>query len=84
MKKPRLVVEDRDLDPTEPCGKSLRTSTQCSRQQRIDGLHSTLRVASSASERGDQLQLPLLPLTLHPITAWLGAATGTSKALSKM
>ena len=78
MRKPLLVVEDRDLDPTEPCGKSLRTSTQCSRQQRIDGLHSTLRVASSASERGDQLQLPLLPLTLHPITAWFGAATGAS------
>ena len=84
MRKPVLVVEDRDLDPTEPRGKSLQTRAQCRHQQRIDGLHSTLRVASSASERGDQLQLPLLPLTLHPITAWLGAATGTSKALSKM
>ena len=78
MRKPVLVVEDRDLDPTEPRGKSLQTRAQCSHQQRIDGLHSTLRVASSASERGDQLQLPLLPLTLHPITAWFGAATGTS------
>ena len=69
MRKPVLVVEDRDLDPTEPRGKSLRTRAQCSHQQRVDGLHSTLRVASSASERDDQLQLPLLPLTLHPSTA---------------
>ena len=78
MRKPVLIVEDRDLDPSEPRGKSLQTRAQCSHQQRIDGLHSTLRVASSASERGDQLQLPLLPLTLHPITAWFGAATGAS------
>ena len=75
MRKPRLVVEDGDLELPEPRGKSLQTSTQRRRQQRIDGLHSTLRAASSASERGDQLQPPLRPSTLHPSTARFGPAT---------
>ena len=75
MRKPRLVVEEGDLDPPEPRGKSLQTSAQRSRQLRSDDLHSTLRVRSNASERGDQLQPPLRPSTLHPSTARFGPAT---------
>ena len=75
MKKPRLVVEEGDLDPPEPRGKSLQTSAQRSRQLCINDLHSTLRVRSSASERGDQLQPLLQPSTLHPMTARFGSGT---------
>ena len=83
MRKPRLVVEDGDLELPEPRGKSLQTSAQRRRQQRIDGLHSTLRAASSASERGDQLQPPLQPSTLHPSIARFGSGTCISSPLPK-
>ena len=45
-RKPRMFVEDRDLDPTEPRWKSLQMSASSSRPHRIDDLHSTLRRAS--------------------------------------
>ena len=83
MRKPRLVVEEGDLDPPEPRGKSLQTSAQRSRQLRSDDLHSTLRVRSNASERGDQLQPPLRPSTLHPITARFGSGACISSPLAK-
>ena len=55
-------------------------SAHGSRQQRIEEIHSTLRLAraNSASEKGDQLQMLQHPSTLHPITALLGPGTYTS------
>ena len=50
MRKPRLIVEDGDLVQGKHRRKSLQASSNRSRQQRIDELHSTLRLASNASE----------------------------------
>ena len=48
--KPRLVVEDGDLVQPKHRRKSLRASINGSSQQRIEKVHSSLRLASSASE----------------------------------
>ena len=48
--KPRLVVEDGDLVQPKHRRKSLRASSNRSSQQRIDKVHSSLHLASSASE----------------------------------
>ena len=50
MRKPRLVVEDGDLVQRKHRRKSLRASSNRSSQQRIDKVHSSLHLASSASE----------------------------------
>ena len=49
MMKPRLIVKDGDLVQAKHRRKSLRASSNRSRQQRIDKLHSTLCRANSAS-----------------------------------